>query len=146
MRSYSSGLLNGTGSYPFHAKENAAAGLGAMAFCAPDSREIFFLLLFIGGVTAPHSISSTGAFLLRRPYSVPFSILRKRLKPKVHPKFSRSHEYSTVFASIRGVIRMNIPLEQNACMQELHMCNVCRQTLIIYALLTIAKRNRSILI
>ena len=36
------GLLNGTGSYPFHAKENAAAGLGAMAFCALDSREIFF--------------------------------------------------------------------------------------------------------
>ena len=119
---------------------------GGDGILRPDSREIFFLLLFIGGVTAPHSISSTGAFLLRRPYSVPFSILRKRLKPKVHPKFSRSHEYSTVFASIRGVIRMNIPLEQNACMQEFHMCNVCRQTLIIYDLLTIAKRNRSILI
>ena len=133
------GLLNGTGSYPFHAKE-----CWHFALLIPE--RFFSSVVYRRGVTAPHSISSTGAFLLRRPYSVPFSILRKRLKPKVHPKFSRSHEYSTVFASIRGVIRMNIPLEQNACMQEFHMCNVCRQTLIIYDLLTIAKRNRSILI
>ena len=123
----------------------AAAGgtiiMGRWHFALLIPERFFSPVVYRRGVTAPHSISSTGAFLLRRPYSVPFSILRKRLKPKVHPKFSRSHEYSTVFASIRGVIRMNIPLEQNACMQELHMCNVCRQTLIIYALLTIAKRK-----
>jgi hypothetical protein len=85
---------------------------GAMAFCTPNSREIFFLLLFIGGVTAPHSISSTGDFLLRGPYSVPFPILRKRLKPKVHPDFlARLYPNPTVFASICEVIRMNIPSE-----------------------------------
>ena len=68
---------------------------GGDGILRPWFQRFFFLLLFIGGVTAPHSISSTGAFLLRRPYSVPFSILRKRLKPKVHPnfKFSRSPEY-----------------------------------------------------
>ena len=99
----------------------AAAGgtiiMGRWHFALLIPERFFSPVVYRRGVTAPHSISSTGAFLLRRPYSVPFSILRKRLKPKVHPnfKFSRSPEYiyiyPTIFASICEVIRINIPSE-----------------------------------
>lgn len=78
---------------PFMKKKNAAGdtttimGRWHVAFSAPNSREIFSPVVYRKSDGSTLHFPSTDPFLiLLRPYTVPFSILRKRQEPKEQPQ------------------------------------------------------------
>jgi len=76
---------------PFMQKKNAAGdttimGRWHVAFSVPYSREIFSPVVYRKSDGSILHSPSTYAFLLLRPYTVPFSILTKRLEPKEQPQ------------------------------------------------------------